>query len=174
MYAYEKTILSTYHQTEAFLKSTRLAMQKGVYASFYSRKPAVDLVEEIIDLKLQFEEIEELKNAIDQALEEMKKCYAFILKVKYEIGEGKDAQVKKDAIYYRMIAYALGKFVLSMRKRGFTGEVLKEIIDKYCYLKSAYEQISNFENKVKSRGYLKHKGKSLKDKKVGENAFKRG
>ena len=133
MYAYEKTILSTYSQTEAFLKSTRLAMEKGVCSSFYSRKPVVDLAEEIIDLKIQHEEIEELKNAIDEALLEIKPYYAFILKVKYEIGEGKDAQVEKDSSYYRMIAYALGKFVLSMRKRGFTGEVLKEIIGKYCY-----------------------------------------
>ena len=111
MYTYEKTILTTYKQTEAFIKSTRLAMQRGVYSSYYSRRPTVDLAEEILDLKMQLEEIEELKNAIDESLAEIKPCYAYLLKVRFGIEDGEQEKTEKDSKFYRMVAYALQKFV---------------------------------------------------------------
>ena len=103
MYAYEKTVLTTYRQTEAFIKSTRLAIKRGAYASYFSRRPMVDLAGEIINLKLQLEEIEELKNAIDQSLLELKPCYSQILKIRYGIEKGEDLQTQKDAKYYKAV-----------------------------------------------------------------------
>ncbi|MBQ7373331.1 MAG: hypothetical protein IJW64_02060 [Clostridia bacterium] len=173
MYAYEKTILETYGQTEAFIKSTRLAIKRGALASYYSRKPVEQLADEIIKLKLQLEEIEALKNAIDESLLEIKPCYSYFLKVRYGILDGKDLSVEKDSHYYRMVAYALGKFVSSMRKRGYSGEVLNRTFQNYVYLQSAYKQISNFETKVKSCGNLKHGGTSLKNKKIKKEGFKK-
>ena len=155
MYAYEKTALSTYSQTEAFIKSTRLAIKRGVRASYYSRKPATQIAEDIIELNLQLEEIEEFKNAIDESLFSLKPCYAYYLKTRYQIGDGKDVQVEKDAHYYRVVAYALGKFVAQMRSRGFTGEAFRKLFASYPYLESAYNKISDFETKVKSQGFLK-------------------
>ena len=172
MYAYEKTVLTTYRQTEAFIKSTRLAIKKGAYASFYSRRPTVDIAGEIINLKVQLDEIEELKNAIDQSLLELKPSYSQILKIRYEIDKREEGPVCRDAKYYKAVAYALGKFVACMRKRGYTGEVLGNLFKNYTYLESAYKQISNFETKVKSCGNLKNKGTSLKNKKVTKGGFK--
>ena len=172
MSAYEKTALSTYSQTEAFIKSTRLAIKRGVRASYYSRKPATQIAEDIIELNLQLEEIEEFKNAIDESLFSLKPCYAYYLKTRYQIGDGKDVQVEKDAHYYRVVAYALGKFVAQMRSRGFTGEAFRKLFASYPYLESAYNKISDFETKVKSQGNLKNRGASLKNKKIS-NGFKK-
>lgn len=172
MYAYEKTVLQTYHQTEAFIKSTILAIKRGARSSYYSKRPTLELAEEIINLKLQLEEIQEMKNAIDESLLEINPCYSRILKVRYELENSDNEHIKKDNTYYRKVAYALGKFVISMRKRGFTGEVFQQLFQNYGYLESAYRQISNFETKVKQCGNLKNSGTSLKDKKVSKKGFK--
>ena len=167
MYAYEKAILKTYRQTEAFIKSMEKAILKGAYASFGSKKPALQIAEEILEVKFQKAELEHLKLAIDQTLAEMKPCHAYILGVKFGAGKlGVGQFLEKTDGYYKKSAYALGKFVFGMKKRGYSNSVYEDLCKKYHYINSAYEGLVRFEDGLKKSGTLFCGTKSLKEKKI--------
>ena len=164
MYAYEKAVLKTYGQTEAFIKITEKAIIKGAFASYYSRRPAKDLAEEILKMKFRLDDLVELKNAIDSALSKIKPCYAYLLGVKYGAGKlGVGQSVERTAGYYRNVAYALLKFAQEMKRLGFTDEKYQSFAKNNEYFKSAYQSTLKFEEAVKRCGNLKVKGgKTLK------------
>ena len=124
MYAYEKAVLKTYGQTKAFIKSTENAILKGAYASYYSKRPALAVAEEILELNERLTELVALKNAVDNALTKIKPCYAYLLGVKYGAGTlGVGQTLEKTDGYYRKVAYALGKFAQEMKKQGIPARV---------------------------------------------------
>lgn len=163
MFAYEKAVLKTYKQTESFIKATKNSIVKGAYASYRSFCPAEKQAERLIGLCERKAEIEELKNAIDQALASLKPCHAYIIGEKYGIGEFANAEpILKNNAYYRRYAYALGKFVQEMKARGFTSEVYELLCENYGYIRSAYEEIVAKEKRIIESGNLLNVGKSLK------------
>ena len=167
MYAYEKAILKTYRQTCAFIKCTEKAILRGAYSSFGSRKPALILAEELLDLKLQKEELEDLKLAIDQTLKELKPCHAYILGVKYGAGSlGVGQTLQKTDGYYKKAAYALGKFVFGMKKKGYSNSVYESLCNKYHYIKSAFENFVRVEESIKKSGNLLVGNKIKREKKI--------
>ena len=173
MYAYEKSILKTYKQTEAFIKSMKNAIVKGAYASFGSKKPTRVIAEELLELQMQKAELEHLKASIDQTLSEMKPCHAYILGVKYGAGSlGVGQTLEKTDGYYRKSAYALGKFVFGMKKKGYSNSVYEDLAKRYHYIKTAYEGLVKFEEGIKKSGNLLCGNKSFKDKKVNNLAKK--
>ena len=165
MYAYEKAVLKTYRQTDAFIKSFESSIIKGAYASFGSRRPAQVLAEEILEMKIQKAELECLKNAIDKALSEMKPCHAYILGVKYGAGSlGVGCVLEKTDGYYKKTAYALGKFVLNMKKQGYTNSVYASLCEKFHYINTAYEGLVRFEEGLKKSGNLRCGNQTFKGK----------
>lgn len=165
MYSYEKAVLKTYKQTDAFIKSIQNAIVKGAYASFGSRKPAQVLAEEILDLHMQKAELEHLKASIDKSLSEMKPCHAYILGVKYGAGSlGVGQTLEKTDGYYKKSAYALGKFVFGMKKLGYTNDIYEELCKRYHYIKSAYDGLIRFEEGLKKSGNLRSGNLTLKGK----------
>ena len=167
MYAYEKAILKTYRQTDAFIKSTEKAIVRGAYASYKSHRPALCIAEELLELKSQKEELEHLKFAIDKTLEEMKPCHAFILGVKYGVGSlGVGQTLQKTDGYYKKAAYALGKFVFGMKKLGCSNSVYEDLCKRYHYIKVAFENFVKFEEVVKKNGNLLVGNKIQKEKKI--------
>ena len=173
MYAYEKAVLKTYRQTEAFIKSTQSAILRGALASFSSKKPASVQAEELLELKMQKAELEHLKNSIDEALKEMKPCHAYILGVKYGAGSlGVGESLEKSDGYYKKAAYALGKFVFAMKSKGYTSETYSLLCKKFRYIQRAYEGFIRFEEGIKKSGNLLNFGKSLKDKKITKCSLK--
>ena len=167
MYAYEKAVLKTYRQTEAFICSTQKAIFKGACSSFGTRKPTLKIAEELLELKLQKEELEGLKFAIDQTLSEMKPCQAYILGVKYGAGSlGVGQTLEKTDGYYRKAAYALGKFVFGMKKKGYSNSVYESLCKKYHYIKVAYENLVKLEEGIKKSGNLVVGNKIKREKKI--------
>lgn len=167
MYAYEKAILKTYRQTDAFIKSSQKAIVRGAYASFNSRRPAQCIAEELLEIKLQMEELEDLKRAIDETLEEMKPCHAYILGVKYGAGSlGVGQTLQKTDGYYKKAAYALGKFVFGMKKKGYSNSVYEDLCKKYHYIKVAFDNFVKFEEVVKRNGNLLVGNKIQREKKI--------
>lgn len=165
MYAYEKAVLKTYGQTEAFIKSIETAIVKRAYASFGSRKPAQMIAEGILEMKMQKAELEHLKNAMDKALSEMKPCHAYILGVKYGAGSlGVGCVLEKTDGYYKKSAYSLGKFVFAMKRQGYSNAVYSELCEKYHYIRVAYEGLVRFEEGIKKSGNLRCGNQTFKGK----------
>lgn len=168
MYAYEKAILKTYRQTEAFIKSTEKAIEKVAYSSGVSRRPAIHIAEEILELKMQKAELEYLKEAVLKTLSEMKPCHSYILGVKYGIGSlGVGQTLEKTDGYYKKAAYALGKFVFGMKSKGYSNSVYEDLCKKYNYIKVVYEGIVKVEETIKKSGNLLVGNNNFKNKKIG-------
>ena len=163
MYAYEKAVLKTYGQTEAFIKSTEKAILRGAFASYYSKRPTKDLAEEILEMKQRLEELISLKTATDYALSKIKPCYAYLLGVRYGVGKiGEGQEIERTDNYYRKVAYALLKFAQEMKRLGYNSEEYAKFANRNHYFKAAYNSAVKFEQSVKSCGNLKVKGgKSL-------------
>lgn len=108
-----------------------------------------------------------MKDAIDQSLSEMKPCHAYVLGVKYGAGSlGVGQTLEKTDGYYKKTAYALGKFVFSMKKKGYSNSAYQALCDKYHYIKNAYEGFVRFEEGLKKSGNLLVGKNSLKQKKI--------
>ena len=167
MYAYEKAVLKTYRQTEAFIKSIENSILRGAYSSINSKEPALLLAERLLELKMKKAELECLKSDIDKTLAKMKPCHAYILGVKYGAGSlGVGQTLEKTDGYYKKAAYALGKFVFGMKDKGYTNSIYEDLCEKYHYIKVAYEAIVKFEEGIKKSGNLLVGNNNLKNKKI--------
>ena len=176
MYAYEKAVLKTYKQTEAFIKSTERAIVKAGFASYYSKKPVDKIADELIDMHVQKAELEAFKEALDQTVSELKPCYREALASMYGLDGTAGDGGQRDSGFYRRVAYALGKFALGMKRRGYNNSVYQRLCEGYSYLNNSYLSTVKFEEGVKKCGNLKNKGKSLKVRKKltfkGDEEFK--